>query len=259
MQRVRLLHWNADEAQERAERLAVLGYKVDYAALDASGLRRLREDPPDAVVIDLGRVPSQGRDVALGLRKHKATRRVPLVFVDGDPEKVARVKLLLPDAVYTTWIKIGEALRDAIAHPPVDPVVPASTMDGYAGTPLPEKLGIKAGSVVVLVDAPDGFEGVLGDLPQGVVLLREEASLERNLTIWFTRSQEELLSRVESMTVQADRGPLWIAWPKKASKMITDLTQQVVREVGLGSGLVDYKICSIDATWSGLLFTRRKS
>jgi CheY-like chemotaxis protein len=256
MCRVRLIHWNADKAKERAERLRAAGYDVAYEQLDAAGLRQLREDPPSAVVIDLSRLPSQGRDMGVNLRTYGATRHVPLVFVEGDTKKVARVQELLPDAIYTSWDEIANSLEQAIAHPPEAPVVPDSLMAGYAGTPLPKKLGIKSNSVVALVGAPERFKQILGQLPAGAVL-REGAQGQCDVTVWFTRSREELERDIERITDQADQGPVWIAWPKKASRMVTDLSQQHVRDVGLASGLVDYKICSIDENWSGLLFTRR--
>ena len=118
MQRIRLIHWDPAEAGQRAQRLQAAGYEVDSETLDGAGLRRLRDDPPDAVVIDLGRRPSQGRDVGLTLRKYVATRRVPLVFVGGVADKVARVREFLPDAVYTTWDKIHGALALSIRPAP---------------------------------------------------------------------------------------------------------------------------------------------
>lgn len=257
MHRVHLIHWNAAEAEERADRLRTAGYQVVYERLDPAGLRAMREDPPSAVVIDLNRLPSQGRDMAVAIRKYKATRHVPLVFLDGDPEKVARIKELLPDAVYTTWSQIGSSLEHAIAQPPAEPVVPGSTMAGYAGAPLPKKLGIKANSVVVLVGAPEGFEETLGELPDGVALLGE-ASSHSDVTLWFTRSRSDLERDIERMSAFAEGGGLWIVWPKKSSEMASDLSQAVVREVGLAAGLVDFKVCAIDQTWSGLRFTRRK-
>jgi len=257
MRQVRLIHWNAAEAEERADRLRSAGYEAVYEPLDPASLRRLRQDPPSAVVIDLDRLPSQGRDMAVAIRKYKATRHVPLVFVDGDPEKVARIKEILPDAVYTTWSRIRSSLEQAIAHPPADPVVPGSLMAGYSGKPLPTKLGIKANSVVGLVGAPEGFEETLGELPEGVVL-RRRARGRRDLTLWFTKSRKDLERRIERMSAFAHKGGLWIVWPKRSSGTTTDLTQAVVREVGLAAGLVDYKICAIDETWSGLRFTRRK-
>jgi hypothetical protein len=79
------------------------------------------------------------------------------------------------------------------------------------------------------------------------------------MIIWFTRSRNTLERRIERMAARDDFGSLWIVWPKKASGMGADLSQQDVREIGLATGLDDYKICAIDATWSGLLFTRRRS
>jgi hypothetical protein len=260
MQRIRLIHWNAAEAEERSVQLQAAGYDVNGELLDSAGLRRLRDDPPDAVVIDLSRRPSQGRDVGLTLRKYVATRPVPLVYVGGVANKVARVREFLPDAVYTTWEKIGGTLEQAIAHPPADPVVPGSLFDVYAGTPLPKKLGIKAQSTVVLVDAPEGFEGTLGELPEGAAVRRQERSSPEppDLILWFVRSRIELERRINEIGASIGSGGLWIVWPKKSSGVVSDLSQVVVRQVGLASGLVDYKVCAVDATWSGLRFTRRK-
>jgi len=261
MHRVRLIHWKASEAEERAQGLRPAGCEVECEALSPAGLRALRENPPCVCVIDLSRAPSQGRDLALGLRKYKSTRHVPLVFVGGDPVKVARIKDLLPDAVYTTWDEIRTSLEQAIAHPPSDPVVPDSVFAAYAGTPLPKKLGIKANSVVALVGAPEGFEETLGELPEGVVLHRstdERPDAAPDLAMWFATSREEVEGRIEEMGAFADKGCLWIAWPKKASGVESNLSQNVVRQIGLASGLVDYKVCAIDATWSGLCFTQRR-
>lgn len=258
MSSVYLIHWNTEEAEERAERLRASGYKISCEPFEgASTMRRLGEDPPSAVVIDLSRLPSQGRDVALGIRAYKSTRHLPIIFVDGDPEKVARIKKHLPDAVYTVWSRIRSGLKRAIAYPPAEPVVPRSRLDGYAGTALPKKLGIKADSVVALAGAPPGFEDTLGELPQGAVL-RRGARGPSDVTIWFTRSRKDLERRIRQMANRTESGVLWIAWPKKASVLKTDLSQVVVRKVGLAVGIVDYKICSIDESWSGLLFTKRK-
>ena len=205
--RVRLIHWKASEAEERAQRLRSAGFEVECEALSAAGLRALRENPPHAVVIDLSRAPSQGRDLAVGLRKYKSTRHVPLVFVGGDSEKVTRIRELLPDAVYTTWDEVRDSLEQAIAHPPSGPVVPDSVFVAYAGTPLPKKLGIKANSVVALVGAPEGFEETLGDLPEGVVVHR--STDERpDVTLWFATSRGEVDRRIEEMGAFTDKGSL---------------------------------------------------
>lgn len=260
MRRICLVHWNVTEAEKRSEQLRSAGYDVNGDLLDSAGLRRLRDDPPDAVVIDLSRLPSQGRDVGLTLRKYVATRQVPLVYVGGASDKVARVREFLPDAVYTTWDEINGMLEQAIAHPPVDPVVPGSVFDVYAGTPLPKKLGIKPQSIVVLVDAPEGFEGTLGELPGGATIRRQERPSPEppDLILWFVRSREVLEHRMNEIGSSIGSGGLWIIWPKKSSAVVSDLSQVIVRQVGLASGLVDYKVCAVDATWSGLRFARRK-
>jgi CheY-like chemotaxis protein len=253
---VRLIHWNVDEAEQRAEKLRSAGYQAVSAPFDRAGLQALRNEPPDAVIIDLSRAPSQGRDMALSIRKYKATRQVPLVFVEGHPGKVERIRALLPDAVYTGWDNITHSLREAIAHPPPGPVVPGSVMDAYAGTPLPRKLGIKAGAVVCLAGAPEGFESTLGVLPPGAALHRHIQE-DPDVTLWFTASRGELEEGIVAMAERAEKGGLWIIWPKKSSGVESDLSQTVVRQVALAAGLVDFKVCSVDKTWSGLRFTRR--
>jgi hypothetical protein len=258
MHRVRLIHWKRVEAEEKINKLRAAGYDVEYDDPDMTVLRKMRNNPPDAVIVDLSRLPSQGRDIGLAIRNYKSTRHVPLVFVDGIPEKVARTRKLLPDAQFTTWPRIRGCLKRAIAHPPTDPVVPHSVMAGYSDTPLVKKLGIKENSVVTLVGAPQGFEETLGRLPDGVRFRRRSRG-PGDLTIWFTRSRKDLERLVERMVDRAEGGGLWIVWPKKTSPIASDLTQKDVRRIGLSAGLVDFKVCAVDETWSGLRFTVRKS
>jgi CheY-like chemotaxis protein len=126
MKSVRLIHWNAAEAEECIQIIADLGYEVVYEVLDANQLRKLRETPPNAIVIDLSRLPSQGRDLGINLRKYKATRHVPIIFIGGGQEKVGRIKEIFPDAIYSTWDRIAGSLEQAISKPLEDPVVPGS-------------------------------------------------------------------------------------------------------------------------------------
>lgn len=257
--RVRLIHWKAAEVGDGIDRLRKAGYRVDYDDLDGPGnARTIANKPPDAVVIDLSRLPSHGREMGMFLRQRKATRHVPIVFAGGEPEKVDRTREALPDAVFTPWSRIRSALNRALARPPVDPRVPPSVMAGYSRTPLPKKLGIKEGSVVALSGAPRGFEKTLGKLPDGVTIRRQVRGRSDRI-LWFVKRRTDLERGVERMgRALSDKGGLWIAWPKKAAGVATDLTQKEVRRIGLASGLVDYKICAIDKTWSGLLFARRK-
>jgi len=256
MHAIRVIHWKKAEARDRIAALRKAGYRVVCEDFSMVVLRAMRQKPPDAVIIDLTRLPAQGRDVAISIRQYKPLRTTPIVFVEGEPSKVEQIRQHLPDAVFTSWPRIRSALKRAIARPTADPVVPASALAGYSGTPLPKKLGFKPDSIVALVKAPPGFEGTLGPLPNGVSLRRQNQG-KRDLTIWFARSRKELDDGIERMAMVAGDS-LWIAWPKATSGLATDLTQADVRRVGLAAGLVDYKISAIDETWSGLKFTRRK-
>jgi len=254
---VRLICWKEDRASELAAELETAGFAVNAGAVDGTTLRSIGQSPPDAVVIDLARLPAQGRDVGVMLRTTARSRHTPLVFVDGAEEKVARTREVLPDAVYTSREEIASSIGRAIAEPRTDPVVPESSFAGYSGTPLPKKLGIKAGSTVALVKGPKDFEKTLGELPAGTSIIRETVS-GADVTLWFLNSLADLNKNIDHMGEIAGDGRLWICWPKKASGIVTDVTQNEVRSTGLATGLVDFKICAIDATWSGLCFTRRK-
>lgn len=256
--RVRLVHVNVAEGKARAALLRKAGYEVAFEPVTPALLKRLRDKPPDALVIDLSRTPSHGRDVGVAVRHWKATRHVPIVFVDGEPEKVRRLEKLVPDAVYTPGTRLRSALKRAIGHPPREPVKTASVLAGYSGTPLPKKLGIKPDSTVGLIGAPRDFAKTLGPLPRGATL-RQPPRGRCDLLIWFPVSKKELERRVERMGAATGPGGIWIAWPKQSSGRKTDLTQTAVRRAGLDHGLVDYKICAIDATWSGLKFAKRQA
>ena len=128
---------------------------------------------------------------------------------------------------------------------------------GYSGTPLPKKLEIKEGCRVATVGAPVDFPATLGPLPPGAAL-HAGVRPPRDLTIWFVTSRRRLEGDLARIVPPRGSGSLWIAWPKKASGVKTDVTEDVLREVLLPLGLVDRKVCAIDATWSGLLFSWRR-
>ena len=130
-------------------------------------------------------------------------------------------------------------------------------MAGYSGTPLAKKLGIKAGTGVALIGAPDGMAEQMAPLPEGVRLSFDESSGVRTALL-FVRNRNALAAGFDGAAkcVEA-KGHLWIAWPKKASRVATDVTEDVVREYGLCQMWVDFKVCAIDEVWSGLCFARR--
>jgi hypothetical protein len=259
---VRLIHWHAAEAEEHAKRLGALGYAVVSGLPPAPVLlRELRQKPPAAVVISLDRLPSQGRDVAFVLLGAKATRTVPLVFVGGAPEKVAGVRAKMPFAPCTTWGKIGPVLARALARPrTAPPATPGGAMAGYSGTPLPKKLDIKPGMSVALLGAPKNFVATLlysRALPAGA-RLAGRPTVNTGLTLWFVRTHREFDRGFARAVGLGARMPVWVVSPKKSGPLAADLSQNYIRGACLAAGLVDYKVCAVDAAWSGLLFRRRQ-
>jgi hypothetical protein len=132
-------------------------------------------------------------------------------------------------------------------------VTPAAA--GYSGTPLVKKLGIKSGARFQLVNAPSGFDRTLGKLPADA---RATPRGTLDFAMLFARRHVELRKDFPRLRDRLEsNGMLWVAWPKKAAKIDTDVSESVVRELGLAAGLVDVKICAVDETWSGLKFVRR--
>lgn len=256
---VMLVHWKEAECLERQGKLEAMGYEV-HAHWDQNAgggfTRKMSKDPPLAVVVDLGRLPSHGREVATWLRGKKSLRGIPLVFVPGDEEKTQRVKDTFADATFAPWSRMRGALKKAIANPPKAPIVPNAP--DYSGTPLPKKLGLKPGGVIAVVRAPADWRETLGELPEGASQKRGLVG-ERDVVVLFCRALAELRADWPAAAkCLAKSGGLWVAWPKKSSGQVTDLSDGVVRAFGLDQGLVDNKVCAIDATWSGLRFARRK-
>ena len=122
---------------------------------------------------------------------------------------------------------------------------------GYSGTPLDRKLGFKPGMTAAFLDAPEGLDGLLGEL-EGVTVKRSLRG-HADLVMCFVTRRRELERRAARLReAVAPDGMVWVCWPKKASKVDTDMTEDVVREVLLPTGLVDTKVAAVDATWSGL-------
>ena len=251
-----LVHPRPAEAADRKQQLALARYRVLCKRWSSPEIIAAKKTLPAAVVIDLSRTPSVGRDTAIAMRSHRALLTVPFVLMGGTPEAVAAVKKFLPDAVASEWSRVKTALSDAIKKQPPGARL-LSVFAAYEGTPLAAKLGIKAGGIVALRDAPRGIRAKLGDLPDGA-RLKPHGPAARNLTMWFVHSHESLLREIASMKQHATSGALWILWNKSSvGREGIKLTQPVVRKAGLDAGLVDFKITRIDDEWAGLRFTIR--
>ena len=130
-------------------------------------------------------------------------------------------------------------------------------MSGYSGTPLVKKLGFKPGYTVWMANSPDGFEGLLGPLPENLTLTNQTSEADIALVFATTRPEIEEAFAEAKHKIPAN-GAIWVAWPKRSSRVATDLTEDVMRDLFLPTGMVDNKVCAIDDTWSGLRFVVRK-
>ena len=131
-------------------------------------------------------------------------------------------------------------------------------MAGYSGTPLPQKLGLKANEHVVLISAPKNYAELLGEIPPGIVFSDRMNTGARFVHLFSTKRSDLQKKLVTLRKHLADDGTLWVSWPKKSAGVPTDVTEDVIRAVALPLGFVDIKVCAVDETWSGLkLMVRR--
>jgi hypothetical protein len=125
-------------------------------------------------------------------------------------------------------------------------------MAGYSGTPLAKKLGIKPGTKLMLINAPDHYLNLFTDMPSDVYFT-DDISLENDVIHFFSKSADEYRARLPGLMIQIKQdGMIWVSWPKKASKVVTDITEDLIRNLALKIGLVDIKVCAVDEVWSGL-------
>ncbi len=132
-------------------------------------------------------------------------------------------------------------------------------MAGYSPRSLADKLGIKPGTVVTALSPPPAYLELLAPMPADVTFVRRLGRRARFVHCFVTRRAELEEAFPPLAAALADDGMAWISWPKKAAKVETDLTEDVVREIGLRAGLVDVKVCAVDQVWSGLKFVRRRA
>ena len=194
-----------------------------------------------------------------GESARKSTRHVPIVFAGGVKEKVDKIRREIPDAFYTEWPYVVATLKKALSKPLVVPVRPMSYMERYAGSTLAKKLGFKSNSKTALLNAPEGFEDQLEELPDGAELTTK-ITTQIKMALWFVRSSQELQAEIDYLSARLPQGSsLWIVYPKQTSRFKVDFNQFDVRAQALAAGWVDYKICAVDLDWTGLKFARKKS
>jgi hypothetical protein len=260
---VRLICWNEADASARAAGLRRAGYRVIADPPENAGgmVRYFRELAPDAVVIDLDRLPSHGRELGLSLRASKSTSYLRLVFAGGLPVKIELVRAAIPDAIFTPWDDaVAAAIERAIAQPD-PPRLPSRELpkDTSPGS-LERKLDIKpqAHFVIVPVNRNDnGWLAELLSLPEGAVQQRR-IDAATTLALFPVATRRDLMRAFEqARSSLPPKASLWIVHPKQTSQLAADFNQDDVREAGLAHGFVDYKVCAVDKDWSALKFARR--
>jgi hypothetical protein len=250
MPRILVIHYDPAEVLMLASRIRRENFEADvYSVRGTAGFSAIRGAPPDAIVIDLTRMPSYGRAMGALLRESKSLRKIPLVFIEGDPVKTKLVKKTLPDALFTNVLRIGAALEKAIRQAPAEPMAPVAP-----GVPLAGKLRIEPGSTVAVMYAPEGFLEKLGPLPKDARFERQAANA--TVILLFVKSVAALGRELNTISPKLQRGrTLWIIWPKKASRFKTDLTMPKIAEMCSALSLSGYKVCAVDEIWSGLAVT----
>lgn len=252
--RVRLFHWKPSEAGPLIAQLRAAGYEAIYSETSQSpSVVSIRKEEPVAVVIDLSRMPSHGRYVGAWVRGSKSTRDIPLVFVGGDPAKVAKIKDDLPDAAYTSAARLVQTLQKL--KPPRNPVVPKQMMTTDPARTTAQKLGITKPMRVGLIDPPVDHGRVIGPLPDGVIV-DEDSQSACPVILWFLHDPGEFEAALPVRRALAAKSRLWLVWQKGRRD---GLNGNFVRQTALDVGLVDYKICSLDGVWSGMVFAVKKA
>lgn len=249
MRRVCLLQADLKSLYATRQELRRRGYIVSYAPkCDLKLLRSYRENPPDVFILDLSRRPAHSREVAIVLRQSPKTRHIPIIFCDGQRDKVEEIRAVLPDAIFCGRRGLTEAVDGA--YPPAQPVRPTGIMNRYGSRTVAEKLGIRPGVAVALIDPPRKVENVLGNV--------EYVEAGGAVTLCFAHSPDGLRAGLNYLRGISGKSKCWILWRKKSAASNDGITEPLVRETGILLGLVDYKICSFDAIWSAMLFARRK-
>jgi hypothetical protein len=262
---VRLICWNETDATERAKILTRGGYRVIADPPENAGgmVRYFRDLAPDAVVIDLDRLPSHGRELGLSLRASKSTSHLPLVFAGGVPEKVDIIRTALPDVIFTPWgNSIAAAIERAMAQP-APPRLPSRELPKINGAgSLERKLDIKPQTHFAIVYANRNEQQWLAELlvsiPDGAVQQRR-MDAATTLALFSVATLRDLMRAFEqARSSLPPKASLWIVHPKQTSPLAADFNQDDVREAGLAHGFVDYKVCAVDKDWSALKFARRR-
>ncbi len=259
---LRLVCWNEADAEHHAAELRRAAYRVVAEPLANPGgaVRYFREADPDAVIIDLDRLPSHGRELGMSLRASKSTCHLPLIFAGGLATKVDPIRAAIPGATFVPWDDAPAAIKRAMAQPPA-PRLRSRELQKIADSgALGRKLDVKPHAhFAILAPSSDGswLSELLTPIPDGVVE-QHRVNASTTLVLFIVDTRRGLAQAfTQARTSLPRNASLWIVHPKQTSPLAADFNQDDVREAGLSYGFVDYKVCAVDKDWSALKFARR--
>jgi len=246
-----MVSWNEKAAGERKQLLEAQGFRVDPVMSHGTGMvGKLTAAAPLALVIDLDSKPAYGREVAIYLRNTMSIRHLPLVFVGGVADKIARVRAELPDAVYCGWDAVQAGINRAITAPPVRPVRPRARGEAVpSGSVLARKLDLRPDTQLVIQGDVIGLGKRLG------LEYEERIGRETGMAILIVRTEHDLDAAFDYIAEQLPvKAGLWIVYPKRSGRLKTDFSQKDLLALGAARSLIGYKTCAVDADWSGQKF-----
>lgn len=259
---LRLVCWKEADAKRHAAELRRAGYRIvaEPVANPGGAVRYFREVDPDAVVIDLDRLPSHGRELGMSLCASKSTCHLPLVFAGGLAAKVDPIRAAIPGATFVPWEDVPAAIERAMAQPPSPRLRSRELLKATGAGALERKLDIKAQThfaIVPLTGDASWLSEILTSIPYGSVPQRR-LDASTTLALFIVNTRRELIHAfTQARTSLPRNASLWIVHPKQTSSLAGDFNQDDVREAGLSYGFVDYKVCAVDKDWSALKFARR--
>jgi hypothetical protein len=262
---VRLICWNESDAADRARILRRAGYRVIADPPENAGgmVRYFRELAPDAVVIDLDRLPSHGRELGLSLRASKSTSHLRLIFAGGIPAKAELVRAAIPDAIFTLWDNDPAAAIERAIAQPEPPRLPSRELPKATGPgSLERKLDIKPQTHFAIVSVNRNDDAWLTELltsVPGSAIRQRRVDAATTLALFPVATRRDLMRAFEqARSSLPPKASFWIVHPKQTSPLAADFNQDDVREAGLAHGFVDYKVCAVDKEWSALKFAQRR-
>ncbi len=249
--RALLLHWKEEELADLASRLSGSGFHIEpYVPVPGEGLKGLvARGRPDLLLVSLDRLPSNGHAVADHFRKRKDARMIPIVFVGGAPEKVAKIRAAMPGCWFAGWDTAARTMQQAISGVGAPPVA-REKLSLPPPRAMYEKLGLKADSEVAVLGAPADLYRLVPDLPFEVFEV-DQPSPRTDTTLWFLRSLDEVDDGFAWIAARMSRPRIWTFY-RRGSK--SGMNWGLLSERAAAVGLAQYKILRFNDEWTGVAF-----